>query len=95
MIDTSKYFEPTEKYVTDWKDSFMGDNFKSWFNADLLCYVSNFNHNGMDEPELLRAYDGFCKFYEITITPKELMEKFAGITKEEIDELKMSLIISK
>ena len=93
IINTTNFFEPTEKYSAELKEHFPESDIKLWFNADLLQWMNYFKSvNVYDKVQLNDAYRNFCEHYEVKITGEELLEKFGEYSQDEFTTLVRYLI---
>jgi hypothetical protein len=93
VINTTNFVEPTEKYCTELKKNNLSCNVKLWFNGDLLQWTYYYkNVKEKDKEELNKAYKEFCDFYNVTITPEDLKEKFNDYPVDDFSNLSRYLI---
>ncbi|MFA5207552.1 MAG: hypothetical protein WC428_02730 [Candidatus Paceibacterota bacterium] len=93
VVNIKNFVEPTEKYCTELKkynlslsNSF--ETLKLWFNGDLLQWTYYYKRvEEKDKNDLNIAYKEFCDLYNVTITSKELVEKFGDYSNEDFDAL--------
>lgn len=84
-MEDKRFKEAPKLYLEDWKDSFMGDNIKLWYNIDLFN-IADYIEDRREDPEFISFYNEYCKTYGITMSITELKNWYDLFDKEFISE---------
>lgn len=90
MIDRSKFFEPTPKFITEFPGE-TPEKVKDWFNADLI-YIAVLFEDNKNDPEFVEFYEGFIKEYECEFTIDTICEQLKDFNVDIFNELMTELM---